>query len=491
MKEIHQTFILLLILCIGLLLRIYDLGTESIWVDEGYSIRLSNLNVSQILELTMVEDQHPPLYYIILHYWVTLFGNSEFAIRFLSVIFGFLGIFIIYKIGRLLFDKNVGILSALLLALSVFHIHYSQETRMYSLVALLTLLSFYFFIKILKEKRRTTVIWYILSSASLMYTHVYSLFIIIAQNIFVITIFFLSKERYELNFKRWLLLQSILIILFIPWLKTFVNHVAQVQSVFWISHPSLYSLLETFRAYAGSTKSLLLFLILSLLSLVTYKKIKGNVNWKKLSESIQSYRWEIGLSNISTIYLLGVWLLTPVILPFVISLFMTPIYLTRCTILASLPFYVLVAKGISNIKGKYIKMGVISLLVVLSVNKVAEYYIQINKEQWRDVAHYINTNAKSDDLIVLHDVFSQYAFHYYYKKDNFMTVPSLYEKSIGVINSNAPDIETIADAHRKVWVIFRSKKDQPLIEEEFSKFYNVVCKKQFVGPGLYLFKRGE
>ena len=111
----------------GLLFRICALDTESIWVDEGFSIRMANLDLSVMLEHVSKHDAHPPLYYSILHYWVNLFGDSEFAVRFLSVTFGFLGIFMIYKTGRLLLDKNVGILSALLLALSVFHIHYSRH----------------------------------------------------------------------------------------------------------------------------------------------------------------------------------------------------------------------------------------------------------------------------------------------------------------------------------------------------------------------------
>ena len=101
----------------------------------------------------------------------------------------------IYKVGRILFDKKVGIVSALLLALSVFHVRHSQEARMYSLLAFLTLLSFYFFAKILKKRGGKTVLLYIISSLFLMYTHVYSLFIIMAQNIIIFTQFILCHKK--------------------------------------------------------------------------------------------------------------------------------------------------------------------------------------------------------------------------------------------------------------------------------------------------------
>ena len=211
MKLIRNELILILaILFVGLFFRIYGLGNESIWLDEGFSIRLSNLNLFHIVEETS-RDVHPPLYYIILHYWINLFGDSEFSTRFLSVIFGFFAIFMIYKIGSLIFCKDVGVLSSLLLGLSVFHIQYSQEVRSYSLMSLLTLLSFYFFIRLLDKRSLTVLTGYVISSLLLLYTHFFGFFIIIAQNIYFLTLFLLSKNDYKLNLRRWILLQIILI----------------------------------------------------------------------------------------------------------------------------------------------------------------------------------------------------------------------------------------------------------------------------------------
>src|SRR3989338_6308787 len=128
------------VLLVGLFLRIYDLGGESLWTDEGISIRVSNSDLSHIIKDRAI-NFHTPFYFIILHYWILLFGNSEFATRFLSLIFGFCALFMIYKLGSLIFDEEVGIFASLLLTLSIFHIYYSQEVRMYSLLALLTLVS--------------------------------------------------------------------------------------------------------------------------------------------------------------------------------------------------------------------------------------------------------------------------------------------------------------------------------------------------------------
>jgi len=140
-------FLLFTILLTGLILRFYNIDKKSYWLDEEISVRFSSLTIDGIIK-NSISETHPPLYYLILHYWINLFGDSETSTRLLSAIFGIISIIMIYHIGKLLFSKEVGIISSLILAVSAFHIAYSQETRMYSLMSMLTLTSMYFFIKI-------------------------------------------------------------------------------------------------------------------------------------------------------------------------------------------------------------------------------------------------------------------------------------------------------------------------------------------------------
>jgi len=120
----RSTILMFCVLTAGLFLRIYDLAGESLWLDEGTSIRRSQLSLINIV-FELISNVHPPLYFFILHYWIGLFGDSEFSARFLSVIFGFSSIIILYRLGALLFNKHIGILSSLLLSLSEFHIRFS------------------------------------------------------------------------------------------------------------------------------------------------------------------------------------------------------------------------------------------------------------------------------------------------------------------------------------------------------------------------------
>jgi len=348
---------LLAILLLGLFLRIYDLSKESIWYDEAGSVMYAELNIFQLLETVASHDCTPPLYYVILHYWIGLFGESEFTIRLFSVIISLSSIYVLYKVGTLLFNKNVGLLSSLILAVSSFHIYYTQEARSYGLMVLLTLLSFYFLIKILKKRKLAASIGYIIASILLMYTHLYGLFVVIAQNIFLLTVFLFLHKTLELNFRKWILFQCALVIAYIPWIFFgLIKQITFVQHYHWYAAPKVTHIIKSFYEYSGSRSLLIVFLALSFLSIVSFKRTEnGHIDWKNLFNSIEDRKLVLSISNANKIYFLLVWLFTPIILPFLISIFITPIYVIRHTITASLAFYLLVAKGISDISIKYVR----------------------------------------------------------------------------------------------------------------------------------------
>ncbi len=143
--------VLIWIVLLALVLRLARLGFQPLWWDEGWSLYFATSDPGAMLQLTAV-DIHPPLYYLLLHVWIGLFGPSPISVRLLSVLIGVAAVPLIYLAGRRLFGQRVpadsagkvGLLAALLLAISPFHIYYSQEVRMYGLVTLLGLATLYF-----------------------------------------------------------------------------------------------------------------------------------------------------------------------------------------------------------------------------------------------------------------------------------------------------------------------------------------------------------
>src|SRR5215208_1530084 len=93
---------------VGIALRLYDLGAESIWWDEAYAIEvMAQPGPLDIIRLSS-GDNNPPLYYLLLHWWMLIAGSSEVAVRLPSAIFGSLSVPVLCWIGTLLFNKRAG-----------------------------------------------------------------------------------------------------------------------------------------------------------------------------------------------------------------------------------------------------------------------------------------------------------------------------------------------------------------------------------------------
>jgi mannosyltransferase len=214
-----------------------------------------------------------PLYLFILHYWMAAFGTSEVAVRSLSVLFGVLAIPVIYLMGRRLFKEEVGLLAALILALSGFNVQYSQEARMYTLMVLLALLSMYFFIRFLQRATVAISVAYVVCTTLLLYTHVYGAFVVIAQNVYLLTLLFLSRER-AFRLRHWIGLQALVVAFFGPWISFLISQTSSVEKGFWIPTPTMNTLISTLYTYAGTATLVLLFLALAVLSLFTYRKVR-------------------------------------------------------------------------------------------------------------------------------------------------------------------------------------------------------------------------
>jgi 4-amino-4-deoxy-L-arabinose transferase-like glycosyltransferase len=128
---------LVFLILAGLALRVVRLNFQPLWWDEGYSVWFATHPLGQMAALT-AQDIHPPLYYALLHGWTWLTNTGPVALRLFSVATGVLAIPAIYVAGRRTLGQRAAMFAALLWAFNPLAIYYSQEVRMYGLVALLS-----------------------------------------------------------------------------------------------------------------------------------------------------------------------------------------------------------------------------------------------------------------------------------------------------------------------------------------------------------------
>ena len=128
-----------LLTLLALALRLLRLTEHSLWFDEAMSVHWARQDVGRILQvgLGLVEDKHPPGYYLLLHFWMRAFGDGDVALRALGALLGALAVPPLVRLGEVLWDRRTGLLAGLYAACSPILIWYSQEVRMFGLAATL------------------------------------------------------------------------------------------------------------------------------------------------------------------------------------------------------------------------------------------------------------------------------------------------------------------------------------------------------------------
>ena len=204
----------------------WKLQYQSLWYDELCTMYYSNpeLDFSTFIGNVSYEDVHPPLYYQLIKFCFQLFGQTAFVLRFVSVLFGTLIVYVIYCLGKELKNIRVGLFAAALTASNYFLIMYSQEGRAYSLLVLLTSMSFLFLTRYHNRGKLKDIGFYSVSTLALCYTHYYAFFICFAQVVLSIIWIIPKTNKERLNFIKPLILSLIFIFaLYIPWISAFLK----------------------------------------------------------------------------------------------------------------------------------------------------------------------------------------------------------------------------------------------------------------------------
>ena len=480
---------LLLIIALGTGLRMYGLGAESFWLDEAYSVEIASFPTSEVLHELVINDVHPPLYYFIVHFWIKLFGDSEWSVRFISVLFGVLAIPLIFLVALQLFDRITGLFAAALLAVSQFHIGFSQEARMYALLVSLTLLSFYFFLKLLEDGRRSrlALVAYVASSTLMMHTHVYSFFIIIAQNTYFLTLAFTSREIFKRTWKRWLLAQLGLALLFVPWFFALLRQVSRVRRGFWIPDEPPRAILDALYLQAGSSDlAWLLFPLVAVAVLSAWKAVTKDAGTPEsqspFGESLSSERLKI--------YLLLLWLISPIILPFLVSKFSSPIFLPKYSIPALPAFMILAARGFSVVRIHQLRMLAVVFILCFALIALRNYYGTTRKDQWRDAVTRLEERAEASDIILLNPPSSVSAFNYYSRRTDLIKIPFPDYKWDFKTETVAQYLKPVVEGRTRIWLVLSQQNQlSPLISKHLGEWYELKAHGIYPGVETFLFEK--
>ncbi len=222
------------------------------WMDEALSVGISSHSLSEIPGV-LRHDGSPPLYYLLLHVWMSVFGSGESATHALSLLFGLLTIPVGAWVGWSLFGRRAGLIAAVLFALNPFITGYSQETRMYTLMALLGLLATAGFIQGFIHRRRRFLILFAVCQALMLYTHAWGIFFGVGAVLALIPVLRFSTER------RRLVRDAVYAfgaagILFLPWVPTLLYQATHTGSP-WDTAPNFGAPVQISRNLMGGDRA--------------------------------------------------------------------------------------------------------------------------------------------------------------------------------------------------------------------------------------------
>jgi hypothetical protein len=219
---------------LALALRLPTVG-RGYWIDEGISVGIASHPVSQIPGL-LRHDGSPPLFYLALHYWMSLVGESQTATHLLPLLISLAAVPIGYWAGKEMFDRRAGLAASALLATSPFLAWYSTETRMYTIVVVLSLVSVTFAWKAFRYHRAMDAAASVAGFTLLLYTHDWGIYLLIVTA-GVLT--GLALVRGERRVAAWVAASfGATVVLWVPWLPTFVSQ-AHNTAAPWAVSPDI------------------------------------------------------------------------------------------------------------------------------------------------------------------------------------------------------------------------------------------------------------
>lgn len=535
--------ILLSLTFVGFAARVWHLGVQSIWLDEGLSISFAGRPLQQMFWTLVYEDLHPPLFYLLLHFWMRLAGESEFAVRFVALWLGLPAVPATYVLGKavftprerrspevtpigstgarspvaatlahaasrplgvvqvgqdpdlavplrgLLLDRGAttGVIGAFLVAVSPFLVYYSQEARMYSALATFGVLSTYALWRLLETVHRQWLLGYVAFTAALLYTQYFGGLVIAFQALYLVGIAIRDHRRAI----RGIAGMALAAVLWLPWVPAAYLQMQRLFHVpdFWKGQLSLGFLLEhVFAAFAlGQGSILQRFLIVGVVAAIL------------LGAGIALLVGRAFRRGGGELYILS-YLVVPLIALYAI-LVQNPKFTERYLIMIAPPFYLALALGVVDLgrwahrrERAWVRRGAlvlpIAMLIVVagaSLDQLRQVYYgsSYRKEDNRGLTAYVEQHYQPGDVVIL--MMDPFSFPYY----SHGTIPATQLQPGSNIQGAADSLNAILAGHKRAWlVLWNPDWADPTgyVRRSLESTYRQIpVDRQFHGLGLQLF----
>jgi hypothetical protein len=361
-------------------LRLEGIGTWY-WVDEALSVGIARHSLADIPHL-LLRDGSPPLWYLLAHVWTSAFGTTASATHALSLVFGVAIVPVGWVAARRIADERTGWFVAALLAISPFVTYFSRETRMYTLVALLSVIVAWTFVAAFVDGRRRAHLGFAVALLALVYTHNWGLDTGAACALALVPICLASRERAAL-LRRAVVAFGAVAAGYLPWLPTLWSQIHNTGAP-WSYTPSARGVVSELAALFRDERVLVLLVVVAAVGL-----------WPLVA----ARRWTRDMLVTTSLATLVV---IPVGIGWALS-HLEPSWATRYLAVIVGPVVLLLAMGLSRAKGAGVAAVVVgAALVIQPVTRLHGYPLPRDaKSNAHAVAADLGTRLRAADVVLV------------------------------------------------------------------------------------------
>ena len=374
---------------------------SALWLDETISVDIARLPLTQIPH-ALSHDGAPPLYYVLLHYWMQIFGEGDFAVRALSGLTSVATLPLFWFAGRRIGGRPVAWVSFFLALSSPFAINYATVTRMYSLMIAVSLLGFLALTCAYQDPSRRRLVALGASTAAVLYTHYWGIYLV-----FVAAIWLLWRIRVSGRGKPAFKAMFVGGLLWLPWAPVFVFQATHTGTP-WTSPASFSNLLAIFSDWSGGGPwgGLLMFAtFLAFIfgtfgrtaapgTMVTVEDRHGRVRQVPAGPAVVlEAKPRPGMGP-----LVGI-ALAALVVAVLGGMIANAAFVARYTAVVLPLFLLVMATGVVTLPGRRFRAGVVAVLVLAGMMS-GKAQNSLQRTQAVKVAAILNAQARPGDLVI-------------------------------------------------------------------------------------------
>ncbi len=456
-NNLIRVFPLVALIWMAFAIRLFQLDTQSLWYDEGITWYLSQFSMPELIRWTAADIQ-PPFYYLIVWLSTHFFGDSEFALRFPSVIFGILAVPLMWRLGRLTMPSSA-FLAAWLTVFAPTLIYYSQEARMYTLLVCQSCFASYLVLKIAGANNcppspyhfkgmNWSVVAYTIVMASALYTHYFSVFLLIVHAIY------LCRRR-----SGWIILGSIFLC-FSPWLPVLFARFGDDPS-YWTGSLKLNEImLDVWISFTVGGKREMIFeadgqWLAAIFGMVFVGCLVRFVQKQNLLYPCKLRVCDSLRVNSNLLFLLA-WLIIPIGLILLVA-YQAPKFNPRYTMLALPPFILIMAGGLVSFDKLPIKFVILTFITASWLFSLHNWFFvpEFSKDDFKHVAQFIRERSQPNETVLLSSGHFSPVWQYYFGDENWTPLPQMETLDVNQVTNFdiIPEMERALTGKSGAWLV--------------------------------------